>query len=154
MIFGIVQALRREKSFSLFSSPPRTFRYSYLRRIFFFVFFLSFSNSLPHLYLLFVLFTVTRSVVPSRFISQKFPTIQHRLYVLCISDASHLYFGLQDACLDCGHASDLCGALCYPWTPRSEHVSVHLHCVWNIYDMIYLLTADGLTPGGSNTIHI
>jgi hypothetical protein len=131
MIFGIVQVLKREQSFSLLSSP-RLFRYSYLRRIFLFVFFLLFSSSLPHLCLHLVLFTVTRSVVPTRFISQKFPTIQHRLYVSCISDVSHPYFGLQEACLHCGHASDLCGALCYPWIPRSEHVSVHLHCVWNI----------------------
>jgi hypothetical protein len=63
MIFGIVQALRREQSFSLLSSPPRTFLRSFLRRIFLFVFML-FSFSLPYLCLLFVLFTVTRSVVP------------------------------------------------------------------------------------------
>ena len=28
-------------------------------------------------------------------------------------------------------------------------------CIWSdIYDMIYLLTAIGLTPGGSGTVHI
>jgi len=131
MIFGIVQTLRREHSFSLFSSP-RIFRYSFLRRISRFVFFLLFSYSLPHLCLLFVLFTVARSVVPSRFISLQFlpfntacTCCESAMFPICI-----LVF--QEACLDCVHASDLRGVLCYPCILRSEHVSVHLPCVWNM----------------------
>ena len=137
MIFGILQALRREQALSLLSSPPRTFRYSFLRRIFLFVFFLLFSYSLPHLCVLFVLFTVAWSVVPSDSLhcsshhSTPFVRVS-AMFPICI-----LVF--QEACLDCVHASDLCGALCYPWILRSKHVSVHLHCVWNmIYIYIYI----------------
>ena len=132
VIFGIVQALRCEQSFSLLSSPPRTFRYSFILRIFLFVFFLLFSYSLPHLCLLFVLLTVTRSVVPSQFISLQFPPFS-TVYTCCVSAMFPVcILAFREACLVCVHASDLCWALCYPWIPRSEHVSVHLHCVWNM----------------------
>ena len=31
---------------------------------------------------------------------------------------------------------------------------MHVFIVYGIHDMIYLLTAVGLTPGGSSTVHI
>jgi len=129
MIFEIVQALRRELSYSLLSSSPRIFRYSFFRRIFLFVFFLLFSYSLPHLCLLFFLFTVTRSVVPSRFISLQFSPL-NTVCTCCVSAMFPIcILVFQEACLDCVHASELFGALCYPWILGSEHVSVHLHCI-------------------------
>jgi hypothetical protein len=143
------KGLRREHSFSLFPSPPRIIRYSFLRRISLvsiprmfrysfllrislFVFFLLFSYSLPHLCLRFVLFTVARSVVQSRFISLQFLPF-NTACTCCVSAMFPIcILVFQEACLDCIHASDLCGTLCHPWILRSEHVPVHLPCVWNM----------------------
>jgi hypothetical protein len=39
-------------------------------------------------------------------------------------------------------------------TVRYYTIYMILYMIWYIYDMIYLLTAIGLPPGGSSTVHI
>jgi hypothetical protein len=75
---------------------------------------------------------VARSAVPSRSISLQFLPFNTACTCCVLAMFPICILVFQEGCLDCVHASDLRGALCYPWILRSEHVSVHLPCVWNM----------------------
>jgi hypothetical protein len=138
MIFEIVQALSREQSFSLLSSPPRTFRYSFLRRIFPFIFFLLFSYSL-HLCVLFVLFAVTRSVVPP----DSFPCSSHHstrfvrvVYQRCVPSVfwpSERHVSIVFTQVTC---VELFVSLRY-YVPSTSQFT-YVHCAWNMLWYIFV----------------